>query len=148
MRLRLGGSIALVALAVAAMVGPFGAAAAAPYVYSCTPGTPIAGGTQTPLYLYNGQASTATVTIRALTPDGTNITAGVGLPNPVTVNPTTTKVLVYTPPPGNMSSFTFNPINSGTVVGSIRLVSDVALGVGVNLSSGGDHPMNCPLIVV
>jgi hypothetical protein len=148
MRLRLFGIAAATAFVIAAMVGPFGAAAAGPYVYSCDPGSPSGGGNNNAVYLYNGQATTANVTFRVLTANGTNITAGLGLPSTFTVAPTNTKVMVYVPPPGLNSSFTWDPQNVSTTVATLRIVSDVALGVGVNLFNGGDHNQPCPLIVV
>ena len=68
------GAATVAALLAATVVGPFGAAATAPYVYGCTPAT-IFNMDRNSLYwvsmtIYNGTASSAHLTHKILAGDG------------------------------------------------------------------------------
>jgi hypothetical protein len=61
------------ALVAAMAIGPFGAAAAAPYVYGCTPATLFLSGNVPhilSLSIYDGSATSASLTIKVLSGDG------------------------------------------------------------------------------
>jgi hypothetical protein len=118
------------ALAGAMAVGPFGAAAAAPYVYGCTQASYGATGDyQEALAIYNGSGATATLTHKFLAGNGTivnnlvdAIVGGVEGGHPPTTSsllPTHTKVLRW------LSHGFFPDESDASTPATIRLVSNV-----------------------
>ena len=78
MRRLILGAASIAALVAALAVGPFGAAAAAPYVYGCTPAMYTGGTTnhEALLSIYNGSASTANLIHKILNADGLILNQG------------------------------------------------------------------------
>jgi hypothetical protein len=120
-----------VALVMALAVGPFGAAAAAPYVYGCTPVTPFNSTTSTIYYvalsIYNGSATSATVTTKVLAGNGSilnqNLNGTVPYfppPPPFTATLGATKTLTY-----SWGNFGGVPATDATVAAAVRVVSTV-----------------------
>jgi hypothetical protein len=128
-------------LAGALLIGPLGAAAAGPYVYGCTPAAAFTGGTQ-PFFgtIYNGNATTANITFKLLAFDGTNVSAALGLSpgQTFTVPPTTTKWVTWN------SADNKNPVNNNGNATTVRIVSDIPVGVNVHTDvSGGKNFSPC-----
>jgi hypothetical protein len=119
------------ALAAAMAVGPFGAAAAAPYVYGCTPATmrgPMVN-YDLSLTIYNGSATTANLTHKILAGNGAILNAGSGLnvlPTTSTLPATHTAAFEWSTPQGEPSA------TGGTLAGSVRIVSNVPVAATLN----------------
>jgi hypothetical protein len=106
------------ALVTALVVGPFGAAAAAPYVYGCTPASYfVTDAYWTQLSVYNGSAATANSLVKELAGNGAllNIDA-------TPLSPTQTKDQYFLVLPNASPS-----VENATVPASIRIVSNVPL---------------------
>jgi hypothetical protein len=126
---------ATTALAIALIVGPLGAAAAGPYVSGCgslqihwfgaTGGGPNHETVQ--LDIYNGSASSATLTHKILAGDGTILNAGQTPPVPLTTTLAATKSeqFAWDGAAGNVNT------SNNNIPASIRVVSDVPVAVGV-----------------
>ena len=121
-----------IALAGAMAIGPFGAAAAAPYVYGCTPAnfrtTEIAG---VSLSIYNGSASTANLTHKVLAGNGTQLNTALTVPIVSMLPPTHTKDLFWygqgrTPDEGD-----------NAIASSVRIVSNVPVSATLSLARLG-----------
>jgi hypothetical protein len=118
------GAASAAGLVAALSVGPFGAAAAPPYVYGCTPAM-FEGTTATSyivsLSIYNGSSSTANLTHKVLAGTGAILNSSMFMPPPVTssIGPTQTQVLEWGPPQG------FPGPTNATVPASVRVVSNV-----------------------
>jgi hypothetical protein len=108
-----------IALAGAMAIGPFGAAAAAPYVYGCTPATVTRFSTQylEQLNIYNGSAGTANLTTKILDAIGTILNSAVSMPLTSTLPPTQTFTYGWGALGGN--------VGTPGVPASIRIVSNV-----------------------
>ena len=132
----------------------------APFIWVCTPANfPNGGGSpRSDLYIFNGSASTANVTVHMLDRDGNNL-VGHTIPGAVAPAPTTypgeigtattavpaghTRNLnwvmpVTSPPP------TFDGITD--VVFTVRVTSDQPVVVGANFQFGGFMPNECNLL--
>ena len=129
-------AVSATALAGAMAVGPFGAAAAAPYVYGCTPVTFFETGTETiaRLTIYNGSASTATLILKILAGNGSIL------------NPAGLWALVplsYPLPPTHSAVFRWHSDpaggepdeSNGTVATSVRIVSNVPVAATLQLQA-------------
>jgi hypothetical protein len=113
----------LVALVAALVVGPFGAAAAPPYVYGCTPATFwfTTSDYYVSLSIYNGTSTTANLTRKILAANGAilNSTMVDAPALTTTVAPTKTAVSTWFTKAGNPAEL------ATTVPASLRIVSDV-----------------------
>jgi hypothetical protein len=115
-------------LAGAIAVGPFGASAAAPYVYGCTPAA-IAGPNvffTEVLNVYNGSSTTANLTHKILAGDGTILNAATGinmLPVTSTLAATRTDGFSWGTKQGYPTS------GDSTIAATVRVVSNVPLAV-------------------
>jgi hypothetical protein len=112
----------LAGLVAALAVGPFGAAAAAPYVYGCTPANYDNGyaGYTVVLTIYNGSATTANLTHKILASNGTILNDNYPGLAVTSALPATTTVFFTFPTTGGPSA-----INDGTIPASVRIVSNV-----------------------
>jgi hypothetical protein len=110
-----------VCLAGALAVGPLGTAAAAPFVYGCTPATlpTVPDVYQRSLSIYNGSTSTASLTHKILAGNGTILNSISSFPTTSSVLPTRTEVFTYTVVGGIPDS------DNGTIGASVRIVSNV-----------------------
>jgi hypothetical protein len=115
-------AISATAMVAAMAVGPFGAAAAAPYVYGCTPATFFGAGSayNTSLSIYNGSATTASLTIKVLAGNGTRLSVlGFGYEPPLTSTLAATHTASYLwSTPGGIGVESTNDIPA-----SVRIVS-------------------------
>jgi hypothetical protein len=110
------------ALLAAVLMSGFQAAAAAPYVYGCTPADyPLgyASGTGR-VKIYNGSGAAANITMKFLAFDGTNLNVPMGITTNFTVGATTTKYMDYTTPAGA-------PETGNTAPSTVRIVSDQSI---------------------
>jgi hypothetical protein len=122
-----------VALVAALAAGPFGAAAAVPYVYGCTPAAYYAGTAYfAELAIYNGSASTATITHKLLAGTGALLA---GLPTTSSLPATHTSVALFTVP-----AFTDPGEAVATTPAAVRIVSNVP--VSATLSHGHQHDVS------
>jgi hypothetical protein len=130
---------ALVALILSNVMG---ASAAGPYVYGCTSLNIVGlGGTErTTLSIYNGSATTANLTHKVLSGNGTNLNAGLqqdsvaapaALPNMSTLGATKTASFWWDDAHANPS------VASSTVQSSVRVVSDVPVAVSLHVGTQG-----------
>ena len=127
----LGASATVVALA----LGPFGAAAAAPYVYGCTPAKLHANNGYTViLSIYNGSGATANLTTKVLTGTGTILNPSVNIPLPLTwtLPATHTRPLLWLSSTGYPLENIFD-----TVEASVRIVSDVPVAASLSHDISG-----------
>jgi hypothetical protein len=135
------------AFAGAMAVGPFGVAAAAPYVYGCTPASVYDGNdVYVSLSIYNGSASTANLTHKVLAGNGTILNADFPLTPPAP--PSTAMPVTSTLPPTRTATFTIASnrgggavsIENGTIPDSIRVVSNVPVSASMTLGfATADH---------
>jgi hypothetical protein len=130
------------ALVIAMLVGPLGAAAAAPYVYGCTPlsypQSPGAPQEFHTLSIYNGSASVAHLIVKILAGNGTNVSANLIGANPsYTADPTKTLTLGFATDAGMPSMV------DATVPSSLRIVSDVPVSATDVVQLGDYHPTYC-----
>jgi hypothetical protein len=110
------------ALAAAMAAGPFGAAAAAPYVYGCTPVTLVGVTSETvELNIYNGSASTATVVRKVLAGNGTNLLI---FSSPTSIPATHTSTI-------DLGTGGSQSEGSSTVASAVRIVSDVPVAASI-----------------
>ena len=126
MRRWIEGAVSLAALVGALAVGPFGAAAAPPYVYGCTPAGYFSD--QAPAYvvelaIYNGSASTANLTHKVLAGNGTILNSAYSIPLTSILPPTHTSGIVEYAVHGTVKPTEPN----GTLPYSVRIVSDVPI---------------------
>ena len=123
------------ALVAALAVGPFGATAAAPYLYGCTSMTlPNAGGTISwTVNIYNGSATTSILIIKFLDASG-RIFPG---PFNQSLPATQTFILTVTQPSGNPGAV--------SIPTSLRVVSNVPVSIAVNANpaAAGWQPIAC-----
>lgn len=133
--------LTLAAVVTAAVVCSPGSAAA--FVYSCVPGTGIASGGLVALYLNNAQTVTANVTLKLQASTGANLNAAHGVTQNFTIAAGNTKIITWTPTCDTVCYNLAAGTNATTVPVNVRVVSDQELGVGLNLTGGGDHPMQC-----
>jgi hypothetical protein len=124
---RIIGAGAVLALAGALMLGTFQATAAAPYVYACSQ---VSDYMPTPentnVTIYNGTATTANITFKALAFDGINLNSSLSLQTTFTVAPTRTR---WT---GWFYAANHDASGDDTVPSTVRIVSDQPVEVFVN----------------
>jgi hypothetical protein len=133
MRRSLLAAMSAICLAGALAVGPFGAAAAAPYVYGCTPALLFVPSSsyEVDLWLYNGSASTASLTIKVLARSGAILNSTLSpVPPPVTSTLVATNTAIYgwNAP---VAVFPTSPTDS-TLPASVRIVSSVPISATLN----------------
>ena len=128
------------ALVGALAVGPFGAVAAAPYVYGCTPAAYYYGSAYSgDVVIYNGSATTSNVTMKVLTGDGT-----IRLSSPLVIPATKTNFFRINIPPNSAPH-----IEDSTFPATVRLVSNVPVAATYTheISAGVNVPIYCsPLL--
>lgn len=119
----------------ALLIGPLGAVAAGPYVYGCSPTAHFTGTEVFSATLYNGNATTANVTMKLLAFDGTNRSSLLSSGSTFTVGATTTKWVNW------VTVDSANPQTTNTQPVTARIVSDVPLGIAVftNVSGHNDY---------
>jgi hypothetical protein len=141
MRRFVTGLLAGLSLSVIVLI-PMSTAAAAPYVYGCTPGQSSGGSSNAVVTIYNGSGTTANLTVKALTPSGTNISGSLGIASTFTLPATQTKEIHFVEPT-LMSGFSWDPANANVIVGAIRIVSDQPIAAGMNHVAGGENFAEC-----
>src|SRR5262245_25835969 len=137
--------LGLVAMAVLAGLGTLETATAA--VYSCTPltgqGAPLAAA----VHIYNGSLSTANITAKALSANGTNLNGALSITTNFTLASGNTKIIRWTPPA--CTGICWDPTqgtNASTVAVTMRIVSDQLIGAGVTWEFNGEKPFPCNLV--
>jgi hypothetical protein len=126
-----GGALAL---GVAMVFGSFRATAAAPYVYACSQVSFFVGAiTTTEVTIYNGTATTANITFKALAYDGTNLnTALNSFSTNFTVGPTNTRWITW------LNNANHNPVSDNALPSTVRVVSDQPVEVFANPKDGSE----------
>jgi hypothetical protein len=127
---------ALVALILSNVLG---ASAAGPYVYGCTPLTydvPTANQNAS-INIYNGGATTANLTHKVLSGDGTQLQASLSIPSTSTLAPTKTVDFHFLTGGGAPN------IDNNLIPVTVRVVSDVPVAVGVNVGGGTGTDVTC-----
>ena len=130
-------AIAGVGAIVAALLGPLGATAAAPWVYVCTP-LQATGGQYEGVYIYNAQTATASVAIRILSADKTVLNSTLTVASDTPAIPTVnfsipagnTKIFAWQEP-AIATGFGWESAHASTTPVTIRISSDQSLGVGL-----------------
>ena len=130
----------------------------APFVWVCTPASfpNGAGSPRSDLYIFNGSASTANVTVHMLDRDGNNL-VGHTIPGvvPATVYPGETGATTVPVSAGHTRNLNwFMPVTSPPptfdgitdVVFTVRVTSDQPIVVGANFQFGGFMPNECNLL--
>lgn len=137
----------VLALAAALAVGPFGAAAAGPYVYGCTPAAYYNTGTSyiVGLMIYNGSASTANVTHKILAGTGQVLNdpgnvSGTGF---FTIAALSTLPATHTSSRRFMTRFGRPNEGDATVAASVRIVSNVPVSATLTHELAPDILVPC-----
>jgi hypothetical protein len=132
---------ALVALIFSNVVGT---SAAGPYVYGCTSLNVVGlgGNERATLSIYNGSATTANLTHKVLSGNGTNLSAGLtqnssipgspALPATSTLGATKTAAFWWDDVHNDPS------VTSSTVQATVRVVSDVPVAVSMHVGPSGN----------
>jgi hypothetical protein len=130
---------ALVAMILGNVIG---ASAAGPYVYGCaTLNLPGMGGTETAVMtIYNGSATTANLTRKILSGNGTQLQAALGVASTATLGATKTSTTSWSVAHDTPSE------SSATVQNSVRIVSDVPVTVSIDIG-GSNKQLNCMQLV-
>jgi hypothetical protein len=128
-----------IALAAAALIVPFGATAAAPYVYGCTPATIYNTDSSTyivSMTIYNGTASSAHLTHKILEGNGSILNQFAGgayvLPLTSVLTPTSTAIFAW-------GTFGGRPGIDAARAASVRIVSDVPIVASLSHDASGLH---------
>lgn len=132
----LGWMFAGVVVAAAVAFSPGSAAAA--FIYSCTPAQGNSTGNTTVLFLNNAQIVTANVVVKVQAASGANLNGALGVTQNHVIAAGNTKSIRWAQPActGFCDDFT-QGTNGTTVPANVRVVSDVELGVGINVQVSG-----------
>ena len=140
--------------------GPPGSSAGGPpFTWICTPAHYPLSGSNTPanLYVFNGGAATANVSVNILNKDGVNL-AGETIPGTapaasypgqtggatVPIAPSATMILAWQTP---QSFVTPDPApDPAKISTTVRVVSDQPIAVGTNFQFSGFIPLHCSLL--
>jgi hypothetical protein len=135
--------------------GPAGSASGPPYVWACTPAhRPGSGGpSRDDVYVFNGSANTATISVNILDANGVNLT-GQPIPgNPGSFYPGEAGAATVTLAAGHtrdlnwvMPTTGFDPASESNVAFTVRVTSNQPIIVGANFEFGGDIPSQCSLL--
>jgi hypothetical protein len=119
-----------------------GASAAAPYVYGCTtPNLPGFGGSENVVMtIYNGSATTANLTTKILSGNGTQLQAGLGVASTSTLGATKTKTVAWVVAHSDPSE------TSSTAQNAVRVVSDVPISLGIDIG-GSNKQLACMQLI-
>lgn len=133
--------------------GPSGSGGGPPFVWVCTPANFHSGSsTNADLFIFNGSAATANVSVNFLNKDGTNL-AGLVVPGavpainyPGQAGAATVPLLSANTLIVNYKTAQGNPATGGNILASVRVTSDQPIAVGSNIEFSGFHLAPCSFV--
>jgi hypothetical protein len=125
------------AISVALLLGTLQASAAAPYVYACSQvaiaANVLGNARATRVTIYNGTATSANITMKALALDGTILNSALGITTSFSVPPTTTRWTTW------QDGGTHDPGTDNANPSTVRIVSDQPVETFTNATIGTEN---------